>query len=63
MLNIMDSNRNAIEVEMGTLAFYMQGGLNLNHAYLLSAKQRRVLSKVIEKHYQQMSGKAGNIIG
>ena len=59
----MNNNRKAIEAEMGVLTYYMQGGLDFGDCYLLSANQRRSLSKTIEKHYQQMSGKSGNMIG
>jgi len=56
----MERNRRAIQQEMATLAFYMQGGISYNDAFLLSAEQRMVMSKVIEKHYEAMSGKANS---
>ena len=60
MLEDMDRNRKSISSEIGTLVFYMQGGLDYDTAHLLSADQRSVLSKVIEKHYTSASGKNNN---
>ena len=64
MLETMDSNRKAITQEVGTLTFYMQGGLSFDDAHQLSAEQRKILGKVIEKHYSSMNPqKGGNLIG
>lgn len=64
MLETMESNRKAITQEVGTLTFYMQGGISFDDAHQLSAEQRKILSKVIEKHYASMSPqKGGNLIG
>lgn len=57
MLDVMERNRKAVEGEMATLTFYMQGGLSYNDAYMLSAEQRKSMAHVIEKHYEKMSGK------
>ena len=57
MLSIMDNNRQAIQQELAMLAFYMQGGLGFNEAHMLSADQRKMLSKVIQKHYESMDPK------
>ena len=57
MLSIMDNNRQAIQQELAMLAFYMQGGLSFNEAYMLSSDQRKMLSKVIQKHYESMDPK------
>lgn len=38
----------------------MNGGLDYNDAWLLTADQRKSLSKVIEKHYKAMNPKSGN---
>lgn len=62
MLSVMDSNKKAIIHEIGLLSFY-HPGIDFNTAHLLSADQRVILSKVVEKHYQTLSGKSGNIIG
>lgn len=56
----MERNRKAIQNEIATLAFYMQGGLSYNDAFMLSAEQRMIMSKIIEKHYEAMSGKANS---
>lgn len=53
----MENNRHAIEQELAMLAFYMQGGLGFNEAHMLSADQRKMLSKVIQKHYESMDPK------
>jgi len=59
----MEKNRSAITSELAMLSFYMQGGLNFNESYMLSADQRRTLSKVIQKHYEAMDPKkkGGNL--
>jgi DNA polymerase III delta subunit len=57
MLEIMENNRRAIEHELAMLSFYMQGGLGFNEAHMLSADQRKMLSKVIQKHYESMDPK------
>ena len=56
----MERNRKALTNEVATLAFYMQGGLDFNDAYLLSGEQRSIMSKVIEKHYEAVNGKTGS---
>jgi hypothetical protein len=56
----MDSNRDAITRDITTLCFYMQGSISFNDAWLLSVKQRRIMSDVIDKHYSAMSGKTNN---
>ena len=57
MLATMDKNRQAITHELAMLSFYMQGGLSFNDAHMLSSKQRSILAKVIEKHYEAMDPK------
>jgi hypothetical protein len=61
MLTIMERNRNAINTELATLAFYMEGGMTFNDAHALSAEQRQAISKVIEKHYTTMNKKSGGL--
>lgn len=65
MFNVMKKNRKDMEKEIANIAFYMQGGISYSDAYLLSSDQRLLLSKIIEKHYDAMSGKkgSGNFIG
>jgi hypothetical protein len=60
MLTGMERNRKAIQQEVATLAFYMQGGLDYNDGFMLSAEQRSIMSKIIEKHYEAASGKANS---
>jgi hypothetical protein len=63
MLDIMNQNREIITTELATLVFYMEGGINFEDAHFLSADQRRIFSKTIEKHYSAMnSKKGGNMI-
>lgn len=63
MIETMDQNRIEITKEVATLCFYMQGGIDFNQGYQLSSDQRRILSKVIEKHYSAMNSKgSGNLI-
>lgn len=57
MLAIMDRNRRVIENDIDTLVYYMNGGLDYNDAWLLTTSQRRSLTKVIEKHYESVSGR------
>lgn len=53
----MERNRKAVHHEAATLAFYMQGGIGIDDAYVLSTEQRMIMSKVIEKHYEASAGK------
>lgn len=53
----MDRNRRVIENDIDTLVYYMNGGLDYNDAWLLTTAQRRSLTKVIEKHYESVSGR------
>ena len=53
----MYKNRKIIETDIETLVFYMSGGLDYNDAWLLTTSQRRSMGKVIEKHYEAVSGK------
>jgi len=59
----MASNRAAIQHELGMLTFYMQGGISFNDAHMLSSEQRKMLSKVVQKHYEAMDPKkkGGNL--
>jgi hypothetical protein len=55
MLEMMDKNKSIIETDIATLTFYMQGGLDYNDAWMLTAPQRQKMIKVIEKHYEAMN--------
>jgi hypothetical protein len=58
MIKVMGRNRSAVEVDVSTLVFYMKGGLDYNDAWLLTLKQRKTMSGIIEKHYAAMNGNA-----
>lgn len=55
----MNRNRKVINDEVATLVYYMNGGLDYNDAWLLTADQRKTMSKVIEKHFKAMNPKSG----
>lgn len=55
----MSRNRKVINDEISTLVYYMNGGLDYNDAWLLTADQRKSMSKVIEKHFKAMNPKSG----
>jgi len=55
LLKSMESNRELIETDIASLVFYMQGGITYNDAWLLTLDQRKIMSKVIEKHYASMN--------
>jgi hypothetical protein len=57
MLATMDRNRDLIDEEVATLVYYMNGGLDWNDAWQTTAKQRKTMSKVIEKHFNAMNPK------
>ena len=59
MLGSMNKNVNIIEKDIASLVYYMNGGINYNDAWLLTAKQRRVMIKVIEDHYKAMNPTKG----
>lgn len=58
----MDKNRDAVETDVATLVFYMQGGLDYNDAWLLTSAQRGRMAKIIEKHYEAMNGTKKNML-
>ena len=59
MLSIMDRNRKMIEEEIATLVYYYNGGLNYNDAWMTTSRQRKTMSKVVEKHFEAMAPKSG----
>jgi len=59
MLKIMDRNRKIINEEISTLVYYMNGGLDYNDAWLTTNEQRRIMSKVVERHFEAMAPKSG----
>ena len=58
----MDRNRGVIEVDIATLTFYMKGGLDFNDAWLLTAKQRKQMAGIIEKHYEAQNPNKKNML-
>lgn len=60
ILATMERNRRMIDDEIATLVYYMNGGLDYNDAWLLTADQRKTMAKVIEKHFKAMNPKSGN---
>ena len=55
----MNRNRKVVNDEIATLVYYMNGGLDYNDAWLLTADQRKIMAKVVEKHYSAMNPKNG----
>lgn len=41
MLSVLESNRNGIEIDINSLVYYMNGGLDYNDAWLLTLEQRK----------------------
>lgn len=48
-----------IEEEIATLVYYYNGGLNYNDAWMTTSRQRKTMSKVVEKHFEAMAPKSG----
>lgn len=48
----MTKQRQQIEKEIATIAFYMQGGLNYADAFMLSMEQLKNIGDVISDHYE-----------
>jgi hypothetical protein len=57
MLNIMSKNQDIIEYDVSSLVFHMQGGLDYNDAFLLTSDQRKMMFKIIQKHYDDQNPK------
>jgi len=55
MLGILYKNQNMIEQDVNALVFHMQGGLDYDDAFLLTADQRRMMAKMIQKHYDDQN--------
>lgn len=54
-LATMEKNREAIDNDVNTLVFYMNGGLDYDDAWLLTSDQRVNLARVIERHFKTMN--------
>jgi hypothetical protein len=55
MLGSMNKNVIAVEKDIASLVYYMNGGLSYNDAWLLTSNQRKIMVKVIEDHYKAMN--------
>ena len=58
MLDVLAKNRLIIEEDVATLVYYMNGGLNYNDAWLLTREQRKIMTHVIERHFNAMNPNA-----
>jgi hypothetical protein len=59
MLGSMNKNVIAVEKDIASLVYYMNGGLSYNDAWLLTSNQRKIMVKVIEDHYKAMNPSKG----
>lgn len=59
-LTLLESNRNAIETDINSLVYYMNGGLDYNDAWLLTLEQRKNMTNVIKRHFEAMDPKKGS---
>jgi hypothetical protein len=57
MLDILNKNQSLIESDIASLVFHMNGGLDFDDAYLLTADQRRMMAIMIQKHYDAQNPK------
>jgi uncharacterized SAM-dependent methyltransferase len=55
MLAICYKNIGLIEQDVNQLVFHMQGGLDYDDAFLLTADQRKLMAKMIQKHYDDQN--------
>jgi hypothetical protein len=55
MIATCNTNINLIEQDVNALVFHMQGGLDYDDAFLLTADQRRLMVKMIQKHYDDQN--------
>lgn len=60
MLSVLESNRNGIEIDINSLVYYMNGGLDYNDAWLLTLEQRKNMMNVIKRHFEAMNPKKAN---
>jgi hypothetical protein len=64
MLGSMERESIAIEKEIATVVFYTNGGLAFDCAYDLSMQQLKIISDVIQEHYDKQAEaykKPGNL--
>jgi len=55
MINTCNRNISLIEQDVNALVFHMQGGLDYDDAFLLTAEQRSLMAKMIQKHYDDQN--------
>ena len=55
MLGVLHKNQSLIEQDVNALVFHMQGGLDYDDAFLLTTDQRRMMAKMIQKHYDDQN--------
>jgi hypothetical protein len=62
MLETMVKNQDLIEQDVSSLVFHMQGGLDYDDAWLLTTEQRRLMAKIIQKHYDDQNPNKKNLL-
>ena len=55
MLDVMRRNVDAIESDVNSLVFHMNGGLDYDDAWLLTLDQRRRMVNIIQQHYDSQN--------
>jgi len=55
MLDVMRRNVDAIESDVNSLVFHMNGGLDYDDAWLLTLDQRRKMVNIIQQHYDSQN--------
>ena len=55
MLEVMRRNVDAIESDVNSLVFHMNGGLDYDDAWLLTLDQRRKMVNIIQQHYDSQN--------
>ena len=55
MLTVMNKNILAVESDINSLVFHMNGGLDYDDAFLLTIDQRRNMANMVQKHYESQN--------
>jgi hypothetical protein len=55
MLTVMNKNVHAVEADINSLVFHMNGGLDYDDAFLLTIDQRRNMANMIQQHYDSQN--------
>tara|TARA_R110000772_G_scaffold160944_1_gene272140 strand:+ start:196 stop:384 length:189 start_codon:yes stop_codon:yes gene_type:complete len=61
MLKQFDSEAESLKQELFRLVWYMRGGINIDQAFMLSAKDQQLVANVIKDNLD-MSKKSGQVI-